>query len=327
MTTTKVIIAIVIAAAAVVAGGLVVARRQTRPKTETTAGTTLPSVKTEQTAATGLTGSLVVLSAGGKLERVNLADSSRGEIITDEKIRIAKVAPGGQQLFTLSAANASTGNLNLLDPASAKSTKLAELSLSGLPPVVSPDGKRYLSASFSNFEVEFGWHVYLNTVATSEKKEVFATPESLTNVSFSPDGDKIAFAVSRGKGGSELTAVNLSGGKQEVTYKTEGEILSLGWGGSSIFLIEAPAGKLKANQAELYSIAESGKDKKQLTTNQTAENFVAASADGKLISFLELNYSSGNVTPNTVGTVTVLDAASQKTLQLGEAIQVAGFLK
>ncbi|MBI3261178.1 PD40 domain-containing protein, partial [Candidatus Berkelbacteria bacterium] len=204
-------------------------------------------------------------------------------------------------------------------------TKLAELSLSGAPPIVSPDGKLYLSASFSNFEVEFGWHVYLNTVGSSSKKEIFSTPESLTSVAFSADGGKIAFVVSKGKGGSQITVVDLKTQKNREIYTTNAEILSLAWDGSTIFFVEAPAKKSQANQAELYQISDSGKDKKRLTTNDRAENFVAAAADGSKVAFLDLSYSSGNVTPETTGTVSVLNLASGKIQTYGEAVQVAGF--
>lgn len=322
---TKIVLPIIIAAIAISAGVFVV-RKRAGVTPQPPAESNKPSIATDEPAATtGLTGSLIVVTKGGQIERVNLADSSRSQLVKDEKLRLAKTAPGAKQLITVTTATTSSANLNLYDPASGKTTKLAELSLSGAPPIVSPDGKQYLSASFSNFEVEFGWHVYLNTVGSSNKKEVFSTPESLTNVAFSPDAGKIAFVVSKGKGGSQVTVVNLKTEKNNEIYTTNAEILSLAWGGSTIFFVEAPAKKGQANLAELYQMTEAGKDKKQLTTNDRAENFVAAAADGAMVAFLDLSYSSGSVTPETTGTVSVLELKSNKVQTYGEAIQVAGF--
>lgn len=325
MMLTKILLPLIVAAIAIFAGVFVVRKRNTlSPKLPTQ--TNEPKVSgEEQISNTGLTGSLIVVMKGGQIERVNLADGRGSQLTKDPSLRLAKTAPGAKQLITVTTATASTANLNLYDPASGKTTKLAELSLSGAPPIVSPDGKQYLSASFSNFEVEFGWHVYLNTVGSSNKKEVFSTPESLTNVTFSPEASKIAFVVSRGKGGSEVTVVDLKTEKKGEIYTTNAEILSLAWGGSTIFFVEAPAKKGQANLAELYQMTEAGKDKKQLTTNDRAENFVAAAADGAMVAFLDLSYSSGNVTPETTGTVSVLDLKSSKVQTYGEAVQVAGF--
>lgn len=325
MTATKIIIAIIVAIAAVAAGALVVFRRAGAPQPpgQPTVGPRIE--EPSATPATGLAGSLVVVNKGGQIERINLADSSRITIIKDEKLRLAKTAPTAGQLVTVTTATASTANLNLLDPATGKSTKLAELSLSGAPPVVSPDGKQYLSASFSNFEVEFGWHVYVNTVGSSSKKEIFASAESLTAVAFSPDSKRVAFVVSKGKGGSEVTVVDLSQAKQNSVYKTDAEVISLAWGGSTIYFVEAPSKKGQANAAELYQMTETGKDKKQLTKNDRAENFVAASSDGLLVGYLEVSYPSGNVTPDTTGTVIVLDTTTKKSTPYSEAVQLAGF--
>lgn len=324
MMLTKILLPLIIAVVAVFAGVFVVSKRSNVAPTPATESNQ-PKISTqEQIKGTGLTGSLIVVTKGNQIERINLTDSSRSQLVKDDKLRLAKTAPGAKQLITVTTATNSSANLNLYDPATGKTTKLAELSLSGAPPIVSPDGKQYLSASFSNFEVEFGWHVYLNTVGSSTKKEVFSTPESLTNVAFSPDGAKIAFVVSKGKGGSLLTIVDPKASKQEEIYTTNAEILSLAWGGDTIFFVEAPGKKGQANQAELYQMSETGKDKKQLTKNDRAENFVAATSDGSLVAFLDLSYSSGNVTPETTGTVSVLDK-TEKVQTFGEAVQLAGF--
>lgn len=320
----KFLLPLVIAFIAVSAGVFVVSRGASTPQLP--AQSNEPRVSTdEQTPATGLTGSLIVVTGGGQIERINLADGGRNQLVKDEKLRLAKTAPSAKQLITVTTATTSTANLNLYDPTSGKTTKLAELSLSGAPPIVSPDGKQYLTSSFSNFEVEFGWHVYLNTVGSSNKKEVFSTPESLTNVAYSPDAGKIAFVVSKGKGGSLLTVVDLKTAKKTEIYTTNAEIISLAWGGSTIFFVEAPAKKGQANLAELHQMTDSGKDKKQLTTNDRAENFVAASPDGAMVAFLDITYSSGNVTPETSGTASVINLASGKIQTFGEAVQIAGF--
>lgn len=325
---TKVIIPVIVVAAAVgVVIGLWVTRKDRGDEVSRVPNARLPEVRDQGTQATGLSGKIVVLTKDKELSLIDLSSSARTPITKDEKLRFVRTAPQTGYLFTLTSPAATTAAFNLYDPSTGKSTKLADHNLSGSPPVISPDGKHYLALAFSNFEIEFGWHIYLNTIGTSGKQEIFATPESLAAIAFSPDSNKVAFAVSKGKGSSHLTVVDLAGQKKSDIYTTNGEILALSWGGDSIFLIEAPKGKGQANNAEIVSITGDGKDKKTLTKNDRAENFVAASPDGKLVAYLSLTYPGGNVTPELSGTVTVELVGSDKVATYGEAIQVAGFTK
>ncbi|MBI3261030.1 hypothetical protein HYZ64_01515 [Candidatus Berkelbacteria bacterium] len=119
---TKIVFSIIIAAIAIFAGIFVVRKRPAAPPQPVTESNA-PSIATDQPSVTGLTGSLIIVTKGGQIERVNLADSARRQLLKDDTLRLAKTAPGAKEIFTVTTATSSTANLNLYDPGSGKDRK------------------------------------------------------------------------------------------------------------------------------------------------------------------------------------------------------------
>lgn len=322
----KVILPIIVIAIAV--GALVGFKLSQKPASTDT--TTTEAVNPEpkvadQQAPSALAGKLIVFTKDKQLAALDLATKQTTPIVTNDKIRFAKTAPKTSSLITLETSSSTSANAMLFDAATQKSSKLAEFSLSSSPPTISPDAKEYITYSFSNFEVEYGWHLFLNTVGSTQKTEVFSTAETITAATFSPDGKTLLIAISKAKGGSELTSIDIAAKKPTTLYTTDNEITSVAWGDNTIFVVEAPKGKAKANQSEIYQLDQNGKNKKQLTTNDTAESFLTSSADGKFLGYLSATYPNGNVTSDFAGKVTVYDTTTGQTTSFDDALMVAGF--
>lgn len=195
------------------------------------------------------------------------------------------------------------------------------------PPVVSPVGDKLALTSFNNEEKDFGFSVSLENLDGSDKKTVYKSAETISIVDFSSDGAKLALVKSSPSGGSQLVVVDLAAGTNHGVYSTPNTIMSADYETSQIVLSQAPTGKNKANEAELYRTDPDGKNVTKLTGNTAAESQLVLTPDGKAAAYLQVSYADGLATPGVTGNLVVFDLDKKTELLIGKGTGVVGWLR
>lgn len=275
---------------------------------------------------------LYYFSSKSGVGEIDLYDPMTGKskvVFTDsdekEKIKNARSISTKGILVLMSNEAQSQGsmsNLYLID-FSGKKTKVLDNFINPQPPVISPDGNKLLLVSFNNSEKEYGFHLQIMDIASSDKKDIVTSKEGFSSYIFDNRGQSIAYSITTAQG-SEIFTVLASGGTPKQIFTTPKQCYSLSWQGNEIYFTLADAGPNMANTAEIYSLFEQGGQPKEITKNNVNDNYPEVSSSGGL-SYFSKDFPEGLADPRENGKIIVADLSNNGDKEVGQGLYVIGW--
>ncbi len=299
-----------------------------------------PENVTENTTNIDVNGSIiysVISSDKTEFFSITPKDGTKRKIFTDqdESLKIVQAQnltkDGKNILAVLSSKDKNISSLWFIKTSNGEKNELINNFASSTPPVISSDSKKVAYTVFSNAERDYGFSLLVCNTDGINKVKIDNDSSSISNLVFSPDGNYIAY--SKNFDGNRLKSAifksKTDGTEKKQIFETNDKeiIYSLDWFNNTLAFSKGPTGENNLNKSEIFTMSDDGKGLKQLTSNDTHENFLNFSDDGKNLVYLSILYENNPQTANKSGQIHILDLDSKSDANLKQdADKIIGWM-
>jgi Tol biopolymer transport system component len=186
------------------------------------------------------------------------------------------VDPTGLIAYTVASADDDRADIRVASADGSGATELQAGPASEFSPVWSPDGTRV--AFLAEDEDDFSRDIYVIDAGGSGRRKV-VDGQSVTSVSWSPDGEALAFTD------HDVYVVGPDGSGDRRVLRGYWENVAWSPDGSRLLLAGFPRGSANSGTFDLWTVRPDGTDLVQLTNDETTDTFPSWSPDGSRITF------------------------------------------